>query len=175
MKARAPRLERAGGVNGVAPIAALPMYDFPWVAEANDALWAAVAARLREAGVESPARLTRAGDPAAQWRDPGLILGQTCGYPYVKTLRDFVALIATPEYAFPGCEGAAHRSFLVSRARDPRRDLAAFRGGRAALNAWDSNTGMNLFARRSHLSRAGRLSLARLSSLARMRRVRGGR
>ena len=132
-------------MNGVAPIAALPMYDFPWVAKANDALWAAIAARLREAGVEAPARLTRAGDPAAQWRDPGLILGQTCGYPYVKTLRDSVALIATPEYAFPGCEGAAHRSFLVSRARDPRRDLAAFRGGRAALNAWDSNTGMNLF------------------------------
>lgn len=132
-------------MNGVAPIAALPMYDFPWVAKANDALWAAVAVRLRHAGVEAPARLTRAGDPAAQWRDPGLILGQTCGYPYVTELRDAVALIATAEYAFPGCEGANHRSFLVARARDPRRDLASFRGARAALNAWDSNTGMNLF------------------------------
>ncbi len=141
-------------MNRVAPIAALPMYDFPWVAKANDALWAAIAARLREAGVEPPMRLTRAGDPAAQWRDRGLILGQTCGYPYMRDLRGVVVLVATPEYAFSGCDGAEHRSFLVSRARDPRRDLAEFRGARAALNGWDSNTGMNLF--RATIARVAR-------------------
>ena len=132
-------------MSDAAPIAALPMYDFPWVAEANDALWTAIAVRLRAAGCAAPAALTRGGDPAMQWRDPGLIFGQTCGYPYAKDLRGAVALIATPEYEFPGCEGAAHRSFLISRARDPRRELAAFRGARAALNAHDSNSGMNLF------------------------------
>jgi ABC-type phosphate/phosphonate transport system substrate-binding protein len=133
------------GMNGAQPIAALPMYDFDWIAGANDALWAAIAGRLAEAGVESPRRLTRVADHAAQWRDPGLVFGQTCGYPYVTALRDAVALIATPEYAFPGCEGASHRSFLVRRAIDPRRALAEFRGARAAINGWDSNTGMNLF------------------------------
>ena len=132
-------------MNDAALIAALPMYDFPWVAEANDAVWTAIAARLRAAGCEAPAALARGGDPAAQWRDPSLILGQTCGYPYAKDLRDAVALIATPEYAFPGCEGAAHRSFFVAQARDPRRGLSEFRGATAALNAHDSNTGMNLF------------------------------
>lgn len=35
--------------------------------------------------------------------------------------------------------------FLVARADDPRTDLAEFRGVRAAVNGWDSNTGMNLF------------------------------
>jgi ABC-type phosphate/phosphonate transport system substrate-binding protein len=132
-------------MNGAEPLAALPMYDFDFVAEANDALWAAIASRLAEAGVRSPTRLTRGGDLAAQWRDPGLMFGQTCGYPYVTGLRGAIALIATPEYAFPGCEGAAHRSFLVRRASDPRRDLQEFRGARAAINGWDSNTGMNLF------------------------------
>ena len=38
-------------VNGETPIAILPMYDFPWTAAANDALWAAISARLAEAGV----------------------------------------------------------------------------------------------------------------------------
>ncbi len=33
----------------------------------------------------------------------------------------------------------------MRRARDPRRALGEFRGTTAALNGWDSNTGMNLF------------------------------
>ena len=60
-------------------------------------------------------------------------------------LKDAVTLIATPEYSFPGCEGASHRSFIIRRASDPRRALGEFRGAVAALNAHDSNTGMNLF------------------------------
>ena len=126
-------------------VAALPMYDDPDLAPANDALWRRIAAALSERGVDAPARLTRGGDLAALWRSPRLVFGQTCGYPYVTALSDAVALIATPVYAFPGCEGTAHRSFLIRRLSDPRRDLDAFRGSRAAVNAWDSNTGMNLF------------------------------
>lgn len=132
-------------MSGVPLLAALPMYDFPETATANDALWAAMAASLRAAGVAAPIGLTRAGDPEPQWRDPGLIFGQTCGYPYAKGLRDDVALIATPHYAFPGCEGAAHRSFFIRRRDDARRSLADFCGARAAINGWTSNTGMNLF------------------------------
>ena len=132
-------------VNGETPIAILPMYDFPWTAAANDALWAAISARLAEAGVRAPMQLTRDGDLAALWRDPGLIFGQTCGCPYVTGLKDAVTLIATPEYGFPGCEGASHRSFIIRRASDSRNSLSEFRGASAALNAIDSNTGMNLF------------------------------
>jgi ABC-type phosphate/phosphonate transport system substrate-binding protein len=127
------------------PIAVLPMYDFPWTATANDALWASIFARLNDAGVRAPPRLTRGGDLAALWRHPRLIFGQTCGYPYVTGLKDTVTLIATPDYSFPGCEGAAHRSFIIRRLDDPRRALGEFRGAVAALNAYDSNTGMNLF------------------------------
>jgi ABC-type phosphate/phosphonate transport system substrate-binding protein len=132
-------------MTGGALIAALPMYDGPGTAHANDAIWAAIAVGLRERDVATPERLTRAGDLPTLWGSPHLVFGQTCGYPYIKDLRDTVALIATPEYDFPGCEGVAHRSFLVRRAGDPRRSLEVFRGGVAALNAWDSNSGMNLF------------------------------
>ena len=103
-------------MSGEGPIAVLPMYDFPWIAAANDALWASISARLARAGVRSPTLLTRGGDLAALWRRPGLILGQTCGYPYVSGLKDAVRLIATPEYGFPGCEGA-----FASKLHHPRR------------------------------------------------------
>jgi ABC-type phosphate/phosphonate transport system substrate-binding protein len=121
------------------------MYDFPWTVAANDALWASISTRLADAGVRAPSRLTRGGDLVALWRHPGLIFGQTCGYPYMTVLRDSVALIGTPEYSFPGCDGASHRSFIIRRAGDPRHELSEFRSASAALNAHDSNTGMNLF------------------------------
>jgi len=125
-------------------VAALPMYDFPWTARANDALWAGLANRLRAAGVEAPLALTRAPDLNALWRDPRLLFAQTCGYPYVSALRQSVALIATPTYGFDGCDGAWHCSFVIAR-KGAGRALADFRGARAAINAWDSNSGMNVF------------------------------
>ena len=128
-----------------ARVAALPMYDFPWVADAHNALWSTIARRLEKAGVEVPRELTRGRDLDALWRDPSLIFSQTCGYPYVQRLNDAVTLIAAPQYVFPGCAGATHRSFLVAASRDARRALAEFRGARAALNARDSNSGMNVF------------------------------
>jgi ABC-type phosphate/phosphonate transport system substrate-binding protein len=132
-------------VSGETPIAVLPMYDFPSTVAANDAVWATISARLAEVGVRAPMKLIRGGDLAALWRHPGLIFGQACGYPYATGLKDAVTLIAAPEYSFPGCEGASHRSFIIRRASDPRRGLSEFRGATAALNAYDSNTGMNLF------------------------------
>jgi ABC-type phosphate/phosphonate transport system substrate-binding protein len=125
-------------------IASLGMYDFPWTRDANDALWRAVGGRLRAAGFDAPATLDRR-DAGEVWREPGLIFGQTCGYPYMTLLRGAVALIATPIYDLPGCDGANHRSFLVARANDPRREAREFRGARAAINGWDSNSGANLF------------------------------
>ena len=125
--------------------AALPMYDNRETGPANDALWAAMAARLRDAGIEAPDRLTRGGDLEAQWRDPNLLFSQTCGYPYVKHLRRTVALLATPHYEFPGCSGGAHRSFLVCRREEGHRALGELRHRRAAINSWTSNSGMNLF------------------------------
>lgn len=128
-----------------APVAALPMYDFPETAAANDAFWGRIAARLNARGVEAPAELTRGADLAALWRNPRLVFGQSCGYPYMKGLREAVVLIATPEYGFAGCDGASYRSFVVRPTVDPRRNLDAFRGAVAAVNAFDSNSGMNLF------------------------------
>ena len=120
------------------------MYDFERLRTATDALWAAIRDALRARGFEAPEALTRGGDLGAQWRDPALLFGQTCGYPFWKDLRDHLEILAAPIYAFDGCEGPTHRSFLVARADDRRDALPQFRGARAAINAYDSNTGMNL-------------------------------
>ncbi len=132
-------------MTGGAPVAALPMYELADIASANDALWAAIAVSLRAQGIDAPETLAREVDLPALWRSPNLLFAQTCGYPYLKDLRDAVSLIATPEYAFAGCQGARHRSFVVRRTTDSRRRLELFRGAIAAVNGWDSNTGMNLF------------------------------
>jgi len=126
-------------------LACLPMYDFPWTASALDSVWTAMSKRLRGEGIDAPEALTRGPPLEEMWRDPGLILGQTCGYPYWRDLRGQVTLLATPIFRFEGCDGPRHGSFLIARRDDTRRDLGAFRGARAAINACDSNTGMNLF------------------------------
>ena len=130
---------------GEARPAGLGMYDAPELTTANDGFWAQVAGRLRARGVAGvPDRLTRGRKPDDLWTDPRLLLAQTCGWPLATRLAGQVAVVATPHYALPGCEGARHRAFVVVRAADPAGEPAALRGRRFALNAWDSNTGMIL-------------------------------
>ena len=126
-------------------VASLGMYDFPWTAGANDTLWRAIAERLRHEGVAAPLTLARGADLHDLWRDPGLIFGQTCGYPYVTELKGKTAVVATPAYAFLGCEGASTCSLVIAPKRLQRRSLADFNGARAAINSRDSNSGMNVF------------------------------
>ncbi len=121
------------------------MYDFEDLHAAHDQLWAAIAARLRTRISGSvPDGLTRTAELLPAWRDPRLLLGQTCGYPLVTELNQTVRLVLTPIYTAPGCDGAWHRSAVIVRADDHFADLEGLRGRRCALNGWDSNTGMNL-------------------------------
>ncbi len=122
-------------------IASLGMYDHPAQHAANDRLWSAIAAVLRERGVaEVPDRLDRTRDVHAIWRDPALLFGQACGYPLIADPTLDLQVIAFPIYA-----GRESGSVIVARADDPRGSVAAFRGSRAAINDCQSNTGMNLF------------------------------
>jgi len=121
------------------------MYDLPELEAANDALWAAIAERLRAEGLDGvPERLTRGGSLEAIWTDPKLLLAQTCGYPLVTSLGERVCVVATPKYSAQGCDGAFYRSAVVVRGSDPARQLADLRGRRAAVNDLASNSGMNL-------------------------------
>lgn len=117
------------------------MYDWPEVAWANDALWSAISSRLNAAGVAAPAELDRMRQSEAVWRDPGLVVSQTCGLPYSTRLRGMVRLLATPVYSVPGCEGARYSSMIITRSDEPDEALSRFAGRRFAYNGADSLSG----------------------------------
>jgi ABC-type phosphate/phosphonate transport system substrate-binding protein len=125
--------------------AALSMYDLPELQDANDALWTAVAARLRARDVvDVPDRLTRDLPPEDLWTDPDLLLAQTCGLPLATRLEGRVRVVATPRYRARGCDGADYRSAVVVREDSPAHSLDDLRGDRCAVNDLGSNSGMNL-------------------------------
>ena len=138
--------------------ATLPMYDLPELQDANDALWAAIAARLTAVGLASvPERLTRSDDLVSLWRKDGLLLGQTCGYPLMTEGAGRFAVVATPLYRGEGCEGSRHRSAIVVARSSSAGHLGDLRGARCAVNEWTSNTGMNLLrAKVAPLAEQGR-------------------
>jgi ABC-type phosphate/phosphonate transport system substrate-binding protein len=117
------------------------MYDRAETAGANDRFWALVAAGLHARGLDAPDALTR-GDAAywAAWRDPSLVLSQTCGFPYRAKLHDQVALVATPDYGIEGCPAGYYASVFVARA-DDARTLPEFRTARFAFNEGLSQSG----------------------------------
>lgn len=123
------------------PLALLPMYDWPEVRAETDALWAAVRERLVAAGISAPAALSRDGDVEAAWLSPDLVLGQTCGLPFVTRLKDRVALLGTPVYSLEGCPPGDYYSVLVVRAGEPAESLAELRDCCAAYNTVGSQSG----------------------------------
>ena len=125
-------------------IASLPMYDLTELQPATDALWAAIAAKLRKHNITAPKSLTRGQKLEKIWSDPDLLLAQTCGYPLVTSLAGKVQLLATPCYDAPGCEGPLYRSALIVHFENPAASLSVLRGKICAINGLDSNSGMNL-------------------------------
>ena len=102
-------------------LACLPMYDWPEERGAVDALWTAVRAR---AGGDLPEALARPADEEAMfalWRDPALVLSQTCWGPLSLGMLPGLQVLAQPDYSdVPGGQGPLYRSVLVGRASDRR-------------------------------------------------------
>lgn len=90
-----------------------------------------------------PVALAHPAELVPHWRDPALLLSQTCGYPFVTSLRHGVRYVATPRFRAPGCEGAFYRSAVMVRADETAQNIAAMAGRRAAYNSRDSQSGYN--------------------------------
>lgn len=127
----------------------LPMYDWPETRGQVDAFHA----RMRALVPELAETLTRPDSATALhalWRDPALMLGQTCWGPLRNGLAAHVALLGQPLYDdVPGGRGTQYRSAVVMRAGqgcpvppDPGASLPDGLGSmRAAINARDSLSG----------------------------------
>lgn len=136
------------------PLAALPMYNAPELEDANTQFWHTLAAALRSATLSNiPHDLTPTGDLQSLWSSPDLLFAQTCGYPLTHGLCGNAALIATPVYNVPDVDGPNYGSAIIVSRASAIQTLMDAKNSIAAINGYDSNTGMNLF--RISLARAG--------------------
>lgn len=119
---------------------ALPMYNVSPAVQRGYEAWADALAL----GIGEEVVLERSNDLPAVWQRSDLLLGQTCGYPYVTRLRGQVALVATPCFDFAGCVGSDYSSLIVVREGSGIAALADACGGIAAVNDPHSNSGMNV-------------------------------
>ncbi len=133
--------------------AGLPMYGEVEFRPAVQRWWTGLAGHLRTCGVEGvPDLLAWPEDRYRQWRDPGLLLGQTCGFPLVNYLATDVKLVATPHYSAPGCDGPRYAAHVVVREDGRARSLGDLRGARLSVNGEDSYSGYHVWR---HLLPAG--------------------
>ncbi|MBA1294189.1 PhnD/SsuA/transferrin family substrate-binding protein [Pseudomonas lurida] len=118
----------------------LSMYLAPArVSQAQDAWLERILAILGERREQKPVV-----DLASHWLSADLLLSQTCGYPFVTSLRGKVRLIGCPSYELTHSSAGSHCSLLLCRADSDVTDLAGFQGSHGLINAPDSNSGMNL-------------------------------
>ncbi|SFS14922.1 phosphate/phosphite/phosphonate ABC transporter substrate-binding protein [Yoonia litorea] len=123
-------------------IASLPMYMTPLTEAAYHRFWAAIRKHLARAGLDAPEEIsTGTTDLLAHWRDPSLLLSQTCSLPYRAKLKDHVSLVGTPDYGLPDCPAGHYNSVILVRDASHVGDLSDLRGQRFAYNDALSQSG----------------------------------
>ena len=121
-------------------IAQLPMYDWPEVRAATDALWAKIHTALQKRSVGAPDTLDREKSRDTTWLSPQLLLSQTCGLPLVQNLRDQVAVLGRFTYQNSSLDGDYH-SVIITRRTESINHPSDLLDKRAAINHEDSYSG----------------------------------
>jgi ABC-type phosphate/phosphonate transport system substrate-binding protein len=122
-------------------VAFLPMYAVRGTRQHADTLWNCLRDSIRKSGIEAPEHVAQFAPRLEGWLHPDLILGQTCGLPYITRLCNSVELIGTPDYGVEGCPPGFYHSTLVASSADKRNHLSEFLGGTLAINGMDSQSG----------------------------------
>jgi ABC-type phosphate/phosphonate transport system substrate-binding protein len=117
----------------------LPMYDFPELRDAHDALWAAIRRQLSAHGIAAPVALTHDDDVVGLWNSPRLGISQACGWPIVHDLVGVAVPFGTFVFDAPGVEGPRYRMRIVAGTEGA--GIADYRDQVAAVNAEDSLSG----------------------------------
>jgi len=120
-------------------LAQLPMYDWPEIATATNALWGAIRDAFNQRDIRAPTTLDRSLPREQVWLSKQLLLSQTCGLPLVQTLGKRVKVLGSFAYEDIAPAGAYH-SVIIARA-DNGKDLASLRSKRVAINGADSYSG----------------------------------
>ena len=132
-------------ISSIAPsVALLPMYDWPEIRRATDTYWAALQESLGDAGFKPPKLLTRTDDPFECWIDPALLLGQTCGLPFVEKLASDVSLVGTPAYDID-CGAGSYFSVIVVHKESDIEKLSDLNAATLGYNDPLSQSGVSAF------------------------------
>ena len=122
--------------------ASLPMYDRPEMRAQTDRLWALTRDALRDRGLAAPDALTRdVANLWDLWQSPELLLSQTCGLPLRARLHDKVQLVATPDFALPGCPPGHYNSVLITHAEQAETVIETLLSARIVINEGLSQSG----------------------------------
>ncbi len=127
-------------------VAAFQMYDFPEIRESTDRFWQLIRSELAISGILAPVLLTEDRAPTALWRDPDMVLSQTCGLPYIRGLAGQAVLIGTPDYGIiPAQPGHYFSVIIVSKNspyQTPYQTLADMQDSTFAFNDVGSQSGV---------------------------------
>lgn len=137
-----------------APLALLPMYDWPEIRAQTDAYWGALRDACRSRDIAAPDCLTRRGEgpnpitenwPLQGWLDPDLLLGQTCGLPFARHLQGRVQMLGTPAYAIEGCDPGDYYSLVIAARNGAINGVGDIREtDRFAFNSKGSQSGFRV-------------------------------
>jgi ABC-type phosphate/phosphonate transport system substrate-binding protein len=120
-------------------LAQLPMYDWPEIATATDALWGAIRDAFNQRDIRAPTTLNRSLPREQVWLSKQLLLSQTCGLPLVQALANQVKVLGS--FAYEGIAPAGEYHSVIVARTDNGKDLASLQGKRAAINGADSYSG----------------------------------
>ena len=122
-------------------IATLPMYDWPELRDANEALWECLRDAFRQFGFDAPKHLSQADENESHWLRSDLMFSQTCGYPFALNLNGQVDLLATPVYDVQGCGKGTYRSAVVVSKNALFQTMESTQGTRLVYNDANSLSG----------------------------------
>ncbi len=123
-------------------LVSLPMYGIH--PQDVQPFWQRLSCQLRHHGVTGvEEQLIWPSDLLQHWRDPNMLLSQTCGFPLVTSLRQQVQLVGVLGYQSPYCTGPYYRSLVVVRENEEGQRLADFRHRIVTYNSTDSQSGYN--------------------------------
>jgi len=125
-------------------IATLPMYLRPQLVDAYDRYWALIRDNLHARNIDAPQSLSHQYDTQeieSTWENPQLVLGQTCGLPHNRYLKNKVQIVATADYGLADNPAGYYHSLVVTHKSKAEEPLQSFESSVFAYNSADSQSG----------------------------------
>ncbi len=134
----------------MALICAYPMYQMPELEPAVSAWWQGLRQHLVNQGLNDgdlPKLLFKPEDYYAHWRNPTLLLSQTCGFPLTHELHNQVQYVATQSYQTAYTKGPTYCSLVLVHKTNSANHISQLKHTRLAVNSDDSQSGYHALRR----------------------------